>query len=176
MKKGFTLIELIVAIGLFGVSSTIIAGMLLSMVSIQNRAIAIRSTMDNLGFALEIMSKDIRTGSAYPASCNPCSEFSFTSAYDVANAGGAFLPDGTPDTVYYRNNSNRFEKKLNGGAYLPLTAPEVRIDRLRFYVTGASATDDIQPMVTVVVSASAGRNFDTKINLQTTISQRRIDY
>jgi len=179
-SEGVTLIELIVAIGLFGVAATIITGTVLSMLVVQDKAIAIRAAMDNLGFAMEIASKDIRTGSGYSSSG---STFSFTSAYDIANAAGDLCPpsgipgcpDGTRDTISYRVTGGQFQKGING-KFTPLTAPEIIVDSIYFNVTGETNMDDWQPMVTIVLGAMAGKKSETKINLQTTVSQRKIDY
>ena len=39
-----------------------------------------------------------------------------------------------------------------------------------------NSLDTLQPIVVITMSVSSGKDYNTKINLQTSISQRRIDY
>ena len=62
MKKGFSLIEMIVAVGIFSVAALIGVTALLSLTVSQRKAIAIQSAYDNMRFGVEVISKDLRTG------------------------------------------------------------------------------------------------------------------
>ncbi|HEY5383439.1 MAG TPA: type II secretion system protein [Candidatus Paceibacterota bacterium] len=65
MKKGFTLIEMLVSIALFSVVMVMALGALLSLSVADRKAEALKSAVDNLNFALDSMSRVIRTGSGY---------------------------------------------------------------------------------------------------------------
>lgn len=70
-SKGFTLLEMIVAVGVFAVLASLSVGSLLMLMGAQKKAASLQSIQDNLRFALEAMSKDIRFGDQYYCSNNP---------------------------------------------------------------------------------------------------------
>jgi len=157
-NKGFTIIEMVVAVGVFAVVMTVSLAAFLNVSDIQKRAEALRVINDNLNFSLETMMREIRAGNTYGAGGT---SFDFT---DI---------DG--NQIFYRLNAGRIEKKVGSGSYLALTAPEVNITKLLFISRGELAGDGLQPRVTIVITGSAGEKTVIKLNLQTTISQRKID-
>lgn len=171
LQRGFTLVEIIVAVGLFSVVMLIAVGTLLSLVDANKKAQALKSVMNNLNFALESMSREIRTGTGYDCGTsgglvdcvNGDTQFAFTSS------------DG--EAVIYRLSGSRIEKSIDGGSFLAITSPEVQIDALKFYVTGASTADTLQPQVTMTISGVAGatEKVQTEFDLQATVAQRLLD-
>ena len=63
MSRGYTLIELIVAVGLFALVMTLVSGAYLVMISVTQAGSRYGDWSDNLSFALETMTRTIRTGS-----------------------------------------------------------------------------------------------------------------
>lgn len=160
MKSGFSLIEMIVAVGVFLFVITISLTAFLNISDIQRKAEALRIINDNLNFSLETMMKEIRAGSGYGVG---------GSSLSITNIDGK--------QVIYRLNNERIERKVNGNPFIALTAPEVNITTLLFVVDGAGSSDGLQPRVTIVLTGTAGEKekVKTKLYLQTTISQRKID-
>ena len=68
---GFTLLEMIVAVGVFALLTSLSVGSLLMLTGTQKKAASLQSIQDNLRFALEAISKDIRFGDQYYCSDNP---------------------------------------------------------------------------------------------------------
>ncbi|PJE73761.1 MAG: hypothetical protein COV02_00920, partial [Candidatus Terrybacteria bacterium CG10_big_fil_rev_8_21_14_0_10_41_10] len=68
LNAGFTLIELIVALGLFAVVMTISVGAFLNISDIQKKSESLRNVSDNMSFTIEMMTRDIREG--YDYSCS----------------------------------------------------------------------------------------------------------
>ena len=177
MKKGFTLAEMIVALGVFSVAITIALAGFVNILDMQKRADAIRTAYDSLDFVMEIMSREIRTGTEYcisssQGSCSP-SFFHFTPA---SNSG--------ENTAAYRINNNRIEiavmpklQSIQASDWIAFTPLEVKINNLKFKVTGNSLNDSIQPMVTIIIQAEATvkQGANVQLNLQTTVTQREID-
>jgi len=62
---GFTLIEMIVSLGLFSVVITISVGALLVLIASNRQLQDEQAVLANLSFALDSMTREIRTGSAY---------------------------------------------------------------------------------------------------------------
>lgn len=64
-QSGFTLIEMIVSLALFSVVVTISVGALLVLIASNQRFQNEQSVMTNLSFALDSMTREIRTGTKY---------------------------------------------------------------------------------------------------------------
>ena len=65
LVSGYTLVELIVAVGLFALVMLLAAGAYLMMIGVNRQAQGIATGIDNLSFALETMTRSIRTGTNY---------------------------------------------------------------------------------------------------------------
>jgi prepilin-type N-terminal cleavage/methylation domain-containing protein len=160
-QKGFTLIEIIVAIGIFTAVITMALATFLNISNIQRKAGALRAINDNLNFSLELMSREIRSGKDY------CPSFSCSiSSFKFTNSQGE-------DIVYGLNNFS-IERSVNGGSPLRLTSPEIKIDNLEFIVP--LQAESPQPRVTIILNGSSVdlKAGEVKLNIQTTISQRKL--
>lgn len=62
-SSGFTLLEMIVALGIFTLVAVIATGSLVRITGLNRRAQALQSAMNNIGFVLESMSREMRFGS-----------------------------------------------------------------------------------------------------------------
>lgn len=65
LRHGFTLIEMIVSLGVFSVVLTITTGALLSLISSNQRYQNEQNVMTNLSFTLDSMTRELRTGFNY---------------------------------------------------------------------------------------------------------------
>ena len=193
MKRGFTLFEMIVAIGVFSIIVVISLGSVLTISSSQKKAASFRAVQDNLNFALETMAKSIRVGFDYycyddlnPDSNLSISNYNYNGPNDCSinnSVGGnvfifkAIDVNGLQITKGYRINGTRIEvdSSNDAGGFIPLTGNDVEIVNGRFYVTGAEP--DKQPMVIIILTGVAGEQgkIQSEAKLQITISQRQID-
>jgi prepilin-type N-terminal cleavage/methylation domain-containing protein len=64
-QQGFTLIEMIVSLGIFAVVAVIAAGALLKVLDANRKSINLKNATNNLNFALESMSREMRVGGNY---------------------------------------------------------------------------------------------------------------
>ncbi len=155
---GFTLIELMVAIGLFASIMTIAASAYLTMIRVSQQAQAISTGIDNVSFALESMTRDIRSGSAYGCGQTPGINCPYLSG--GGGGGGEFtFTDANGNAITYKLASGSIqEQKGISPTWVSLTDPSVTITSLVFYVSGVgsySTTGDTQqPYVTIIVSGS----------------------
>ena len=154
MKKpnGYTLVELIVSVGLFALVMLLASGAYLLMIGLNQQVQGIATGIDNLSFAVEAMARDIRTGSAYNcAGLGDCP--SGGSSFSFKNAAGV--------TVSYSLNGSTLQEIVGGGSPMILTDPSVTITSLTFYAVGTVPRDAYQPHVTIIVagtvSAGAGK-------------------
>lgn len=172
-EKGFTIFEMIVAVGIFTVVVIVAVSSLLTLTTSEKKAITLQNTQDNVRFAMEAMAKEMRTGENFPADCSiGCRAITYRTARG--------------ETVFYRLNqaSNVIEKASSGtecepfpdACYFPFTSASVVIEEALFYVTGAG-DDNLQPKITLVVRAAAlgVERTVSRLHLQTTVAQRRLD-
>lgn len=200
-KNGFSLLELIVAMGVFSVAAVVVVGSFISLLDAQRRAIANQVAMDNIRFALESMTKEIRTGINYRNLCAPlgyipkngvrpfpCSSIEFTNAkgqqviYRWRNVGGESVIDKAIDsTLSFSCRDNLADPLHNACGVLdgfnPITDSRVRIDDLNMYIIGNQTGDNMQPyaLINIQATVNPGRpRSETTLALQTAVSQLRI--
>ena len=144
---GYTLVELIVAVGLFSVVMLLASGAYLMMISIGRQAQGISTGINNLSFALEAMTRNIRTGTTY--SCGGLGDCSGgASSFSFVNADGVSI-------TYSLSGSTIQETKDSGQS--TLTDSSVSISALTFYAFGTASAregDYEQPRVTMIVSGT----------------------
>lgn len=184
-QKGFTLIEIMVSVALFAVVMTISVGALLSLVDANRKAQALNSIMNNLNFALENMSRNMRVGTTYHCSSTALVPVNIDTPQDCSTGGVLVAfekyngdPSTLGDQVVYRFTGGHIEKSSDGGAsFISITASEVVIEDMAFYVVGTTQGDTAQPRIVMTLKGSAGISGRTitNFNLQTTISQRVLD-
>ena len=162
---GFTLIEMIVALGVFMMVMTIISSAFLNIMNIQQKTEAFRKVNDNLNFAMEAMMRETREGEDYCPSGCVTGTFSFTNKDDKK--------------VDYRLNNEHIKRQILSESIfgLMLTSDEIKITKLSFSIRGNVANDKQQPLVIIAVSGESGlkAKLKSKLNLQTTVSQRKLD-
>lgn len=163
-QHGFTLIELMVSVSIFTVVMMVAIGALFTIIAANKHARAVQLTMDNLHFAIDEMSRDIRTGTDYNYSAvvgNECGNsfvFTFTSS------------DG--DDIDYRCSGGHIQKRVDTGSYVNMTAPEITVTHFRVYDI---ATSQPRALILIGGEAKTSGGDTTDFNLQTTVSQRRLD-
>jgi hypothetical protein len=143
--------------------------------------------MTNLSYALDSMTREIRTGDTYycnDAAALPVSGTATRDCYNggaalVFSEGGSSLTQGaSSDKVAYRQNGSTIERRLGNDAWLPVTAPEVSVNYFRFFVTGSTRGDETTPSVTVHIAGTAGSAEDDEqadFFIQTTVAQQLLD-
>ena len=179
---GFSLIELVVALGIFVILISIIIGGFINSLRGQRVAVGLMEINDNMGLVLEQMSREIRLGYNFvPAA----------SQLQFKNSKG--------DDVLYRlnldgddSNPKRYaiEKSVNGAALEPITAENIKIDKFNVFACGQNinlidlggcdgSTDKFQPRITLSIRIT-GKGKDVYIEklgiyneIQTTISSRQ---
>lgn len=65
MKRGFTLLELIVALGVFTIVVGTSTASLIILINAQRKTFFVQTNQDNIRFSLEVMAREIRTGILY---------------------------------------------------------------------------------------------------------------
>lgn len=133
--------------------------------------------MDNMNYLVESMERLIRFGTVYH-----CGGGDITVPTDCASGASSFSflsADGNRIT-FNRASDGSITRTTNGGSVQAMTsASEIFIQSLSFRVFGSYpyGTDYLQPQVIVTISGYVGNlaNSRSDFNLQTTISQRKLD-
>lgn len=197
LRRGFTLIELMVSIAIFSVVMVMALGALLSISEADRKSETVASVMNNLNFAVESMTRNIRTG--YDYNCG-------VSGGDCTSGGTEFQftgPGGGSITYKFASDASCGQtstvkgcilRSTDGGStFLPITAPEVIVANyssaaagLAFYLRGSphgspdalgGTSDNIQPNVVITVNGYIelpnGRH--SEFHIQTSATERLYD-
>lgn len=185
MKKstqaGFTLVEMIVSVALFGIVMLVSVTALVALIDANRKAQALQSVINNLNIAIDGMSRAIREGSNYR--CNSAAGTDCTGGGDAIFFESHYGdPDEVGDDWVYEFRNGRIYKSVfgttNPADQVAITASEVTIDDVTFFVFGSQRTDAIQPKVMMVIKGSAGTskaNVKTTFHVQSTAVQRILD-
>jgi prepilin-type N-terminal cleavage/methylation domain-containing protein len=106
-NKGFTLIEMIVSLGVFSVVVTTAVGAMLVLISTNQQLQAEQSVMTNLAFALDTMTREMRTGFNYY--CDQRANYAAggpNNIFEDSNDHEAILGDSVNDCANGRTPAN----------------------------------------------------------------------
>ncbi len=172
MKKGFTLIEILVSMSIFLVVMTISLGAILGIFTASASAQSIKVGLDNLNSSLETMSREMRFGVQWHCGATGVD---ITSPQECQSSTPgtqiAFLAsDGTTRTVY-KLNGTELDKSVDGGlTFVPITSSEVRINQFSLVVVGLGTT--YQPKAYIYIKGQAGTKNPLNFSMQSLVSQR----
>ncbi len=201
-QKGFTLIEMLVSISLFSIVMMISVGTLLTLVDANRKAQNVSTITTNLHFALDLMSRTIRTGTNYY--CGDSIPVSYVSTSNCPYGGRviafkdqngvltAYIYDGTAgNQKIYRIRDIDLVGTMGYGIFSSgeinakeeMTAtPALVLEDMKFIVTGSeryfpAKSNKDQPSVRILLKAKAGTDPETgaTMNIETTIVQRTLD-
>ncbi len=162
--EGFTLMELMIALGIFVIVIIVVVSIFIHSVKI-NRTISKRiAAIDNVSLVVEQIAREIRTGV----------RFGQIREIDGKVGEGFSFVNYKGETVNYKLSGGVIKKRVRLGDnmihdFLPITSANVKINRLIFLSSFQP------PRITIVVEASGGP-FAKPLNLQTTVGARLIYY
>lgn len=173
-KKGFTLIEILMATAIFGVLSVTICGIFVNASNLQSQISNYQKLQNDGRYMIEKIAKEVRSKNLillYPTG-NPTSSV-------------AFWPDELENRVkiYFDASSSALIYEKNGQA-AQLNSSDVEVIRAKFFIypvqdpfniNVASTTPDIQPRITILldIANKSVPKYRKELILQTTISSRR---
>lgn len=185
-NKSFTLVEILVAAGIFSVIIVITSTLFISAIRIQKKSLATQELLDQTSYAMEYMSRALRmakkdtAGECIPQKTN----------YNIPYPG-----DSSIRFLNYENKCQEFFRLSPYGIYQiverkstdntavrlqsPVTLTSTDLNVVRFSIgpgsgiRGWSQTDTLQPRVTIYLDINGKE--ETNIKIQTTVSQRDLD-
>jgi prepilin-type N-terminal cleavage/methylation domain-containing protein len=148
-NSGFTLIEVLVSIFIFGLVLTIGITAVLNAVAANRKSRTITSVMSNLQVALEDMSRTIRDGSGFTVSGANNEIFTFTPG-GVPNPREYFLRTTGANIDHIMLNDN------DGAGDFPVTGDDVKILSLTF-----KKSLDTIPKISIFIHGQVGTRADS---------------
>ncbi len=202
LNKGFTLIEIIVSLAIFSIVALVAVGALIKIVDANKKAQSLKTAINNINYALESMSRDIRAGTNYYCvstnftlgnnaslpSKNGCQALdktwviAFYSSKEKSNGAGGFC-----HLVYvYRFANETIEKAeqkncgdpIDNSSFYPIISDNITFEHAVATLNVSSVTDDIQSYVFFHLkgySGSGKESVQTSFDIQTSISQNLSD-
>lgn len=187
-RNGFSLLEMVIALGIFASVLALAVQIVLSTSDAQVRSSLQRAVQDNIRYSIEYMNKELRTARGITTTHNDgssCGQQEFCERIRFTNDRAQQIMYCTLDNVLIRS------KPLDGvggncdpldpeSINIHLTSNDVTINSLFFYVAGSGAgSSDGQPMVTATinVTGTTGKaRTAVNMHLQTTVVQRLRDF
>ncbi len=174
-SRGFTVAELLVAMGIFTIVIGLVVGIFVGGFRAQRSLVALMAANDNASLTLEQMMRELRTGTQF------CIwDVSTSSCANPASVSGSALQFKNADdtTVTYQLNfsASTIERVVNGRT-LAITGNAVRVSHLQFYLLHDGSVGSQWPpriTITLSVSSTAVNLQDIVTQLQTTVSGRNI--
>lgn len=178
-KKGVSLIELIAAVAIFSFLILLATQIFKMAVDGQRGSISAQNVQENMRYAMEKMSKEIRMAQISNHDCElilappPVADYKVYNTA-VSNTKLYFKNKDGQCTAYYLEN-NRL-KITAGGVTNYITPAKIEVSNLKFFVVDDSigAFHTKQPYVTMVmdVKASGPAMHEQKMKIQMTMSSR----
>ena len=168
---GFTIVELLVAMSLFLILVAVATGTFIQTLRTQRVITELTAANDNATQTIEQMAREVRTGFGFTDSTQDILKFT-----NYRNELVSYKLEASDRTL-----CDQIDGKVgcivrstdNGNIWRPITAPEVRVERLRFRYLGKELTDKFPTRVTIVLTVTGPK--DIKVNLETTVSSRVIE-
>jgi len=180
-KKGFTLVEVIVSIGLFSILVAISAGGFTHALRTQRQIAALIAAQSNAGLALEQVAREVRTGYLF------CHDLTGRPTCTPAGAGPNIYSDlnfynSASANVCYTLANGALQRNDNcsgGGTPQSVTGANVVVKYLTFTVFGNQENDQWNPRITISMGVAPSSNdpaiMNDVLDIQTTVSARIID-
>ena len=181
MEKGFTLVEILAGIFIFVLVVGTATSLLISAFNAQKRALAIREVIDGASYVIDYMSRAISMAKkddlpirGITQNCLPPPDFR---NYYVENSNQKIT-----FRTYKLNECQSFFleggriKETRAGQTNYLTPEGLEVTNLKFFVQGDNPNDNLQPKVTIFLEIQKKGQPATKISLQTTITQKDLDF
>jgi type II secretory pathway pseudopilin PulG len=170
-KGGFTIVELLVAMGIFTTLTTVTIGAFIQALNAQRALTYLMSVNNNAGSAIEQIAREARTGYRF---CNPA-DFPPSGACNGDPVDTLTFTNYASDTVTYTRevdlNTSRGYITRNGA---PITAEDVDVSGLQFTVRQAGNSKCSPWLITILMRLNAANSsvVSTETVLETAVSAR----
>ncbi len=186
MKKSFTLIELLLVCGIFGIFALGAFGFFVSQVTLQSQTLMLQQAFNELSFAIDKMSKEIRMAKKddieYKKQTVNCLSEEKVNFETNLQKNFLIFRDYQNKCHRFFLNENQIKECVGTPSdhcqeiNLPLTSTSTLvIENLKFNLIGQSQEDQKQPKVTILIEAKIRGKYEIPLKVQTTVSQEDLD-
>ncbi len=169
--RGFTIIEMLVAIAVFSIALVAICGIFLSITKSQRKNSIDQDVQSEMSYALETITQAIRR---------------YNIDYNTSINNPAFtlvlVRQDKESVSFFRGSDNRLKMQIGTGAAQDILSDKVKVDDLKFWITPTTdpfvpGGENEQPRVTILLGLSQSKNTtkpeeQASMRVQTTITQR----
>lgn len=183
-KKGFTLVEVLVCIALFGIISVALINVFVASIKSQSRIIYSQELLEQSSYVLEYMNSKIRMAiKDVDGSC-----ITIGSTYNIYGGGNSIrfisynaeVSDYVCREFFLENNSIKEKSSTdtsssNFGVASVIASPSFKVNSLKFSIFGDSIGN--QPRVTTLINMHKEEQdgVTSKITIQSTASKRQLE-
>ena len=182
MKKAFTLIEILTGVAIFLLVISSATGVFISAFRAQKRILSNIEIIDAVSFVLDYMSRAIIMAKkddveikGDTTSCLPELEKNYRTENSNQKITFRTYKLNVCQSFFLEPSTGRI-KEEKGGVQNYLTPQNLQITNLKFIVNGDEPGDNLQPRVTIFLEIQKRNQPETKVSLQTTVSQRDLDF
>jgi prepilin-type N-terminal cleavage/methylation domain-containing protein len=181
-NAGYSLVEVLVALAIFGIVIVVAVGALVTILDLNRGARAQKSAINNLHSTLESMTRAIRDGSSYYCDSNATPD-----GYNFAILGENPCPSNANIFIFTASNGERtayflsettpgqIKRVVDDGPRVGMTAGDVVIEDLTFRTIDYTLLTTDQANVFITMRARVGASdpqTEATLTLQTTVSGR----
>jgi len=191
MQKGYSLIEVLVAVAIFTIVVAAPTGFFVSSLKGQLKSLASQKLLDNSSYVLEYMSRSLRMAMK-ELSTDPLGACLFQDGtgtilygynYQITREGDGlkFINyKGECQEFFWDKNDYRLKESKGGGAPVVLTSEDLEVISFKIGPDDSwDQADTAQPRVTIFLDIKGGKGqkpeLRPEIKIQTTVSQRNLD-
>ncbi|MDO8575324.1 MAG: prepilin-type N-terminal cleavage/methylation domain-containing protein [bacterium] len=194
-ENGFSLVEMIVSLAVFAIAAVVAGGAFISVLGSNKKAQSAKNAINNMNYALESMSREIRTGKNFFCTyedelSNAVSTYVTTDMIDSCPSGNFLVfnsrkIDSGGNVIYYAyfyddrvtekdiKKAEKIESDLPFGTadFSSIMSPNSKVNNFNFRVEDAGS--NLQT-VKIFIDGEAGDKdkLKTFFNAQTTVTQR----
>ena len=191
MKRGYTLVEVLVAVSIFVIFVSAPTGIFISSLKGQKRALAQREIIDGSSYFSEYIGRFLRMAKKdLNGEClNGLPKYNYSTS-TAGIVGIRFVNYHYKCQEFYLTSEGRIYQRISSStssndfpstSSAPALTPEdfiISTSSSKFLVFNAEQTDNLQPRVTIFLDAETKAQKPearAKIKIQTTVSQRDLD-
>lgn len=191
-KSGFTLVEVVVALGIFAIATTYSVSIFVQSNQVQKRTANEQRLQSDARFVVEVMAREVRLGHL---------DYAYYAGQGINLAAMPLTQDGAILAVRDADNNQLLFRRaasaevgryvvqvFSGGSWLDITPEDLNVVRLSFYISPSADPlvwsdvlvdypSDQQPLVTMVLATeSLHEDVQGTSNvsyLQTTVTERK---
>lgn len=186
-EKGFTLVEMLIAMFVFSLIVGAVSGLFISAIRGQRSTLASQRLLDQTSYSLEYMSRALRMAIKEGQQADPLVDCLSQDGlnYETNTDGTSLkfinhLENDDCQEFFLNSGSHQLEQRKNNlNDTFPLTSSKLQISSLKFFLYGEDQNDNgLQPRVAIAFEIRGiGQTIADQpaIIVQTMISQRNLD-